>query len=60
VSYFCVSTETRFIIQLKEDPELNEAEKLLEAEFWHAKSLELSISLLPSDCPLLSHILVSY
>jgi hypothetical protein len=35
-------------------------EKGKESEFWHAKSLELACSFLPSDCPLLSHILLSY
>lgn len=35
-------------------------EKGKESEFWHAKSLELACTFLPSDCPLLSHILLSY
>ena len=64
VAYFCISTEIRFIITLKEeiksgkpfDPEV----KQRESEFWHAKSLELACSFLPSDCPLLNHVLLSY
>ena len=31
-----------------------------EAEFWHTKSLEIVCKFLPSDCPLVNHILVSY
>lgn len=64
VSYFCISTEIRFIIQLKE--EIEKAEdfdvkfKTKESEFWHTKSLEIACKFLPSDCPLLNHVLVSY
>ena len=64
VSYFCISTEIRFILTLKEEikggkpfePEV----KTKESEHWHAKSLELACSFLPSDCPLLNHVLLSY
>ena len=31
-----------------------------EAEFWHTRSLSIVCSLLPSDCPLVNHILVSF
>ena len=31
-----------------------------ESEFWHTISLEVACSFLPSDCPLLNHILLSY
>mmetsp|Transcript_351 Transcript_351/g.386 ORF Transcript_351/g.386 Transcript_351/m.386 type:complete len:122 (+) Transcript_351:170-535(+) len=65
VAYFCISTELRFIIQLKE--EINKfpkgfdiPTKTKESEYWHAKSLELACSFLPSDCPLLNHVLLSY
>ena len=27
---------------------------------WHTKSLEIACSFLPSDCPLLNHVLLSY
>lgn len=60
VAYFCISTEIRFIIQLKEDPEYDEKVKGEESEFWHAKSLEIACTFLPSDCPLLNHIHMSY
>ena len=60
VSYFCVSTEIRFILQLKEDPTYQPDEKAKESEFWHAKALEIVCTFFPSDCPLLNHILHSY
>jgi hypothetical protein len=34
--------------------------KELESEYWHAKALEISCTFLPSECPLLNHILLSY
>jgi|TARA_B110001450_G_scaffold238776_1_gene246070 hypothetical protein len=64
VGYFCASTEIRFIIQLKD--EINKFEsfkidqKTKESELWHTVSLEIACSFLPSDCPLLNHILLSY
>lgn len=60
VTYFWISTEIRFIIQLKEDIDYDEGEKGAESEFWHAKSLEIACTFLPSDWPLLNHILLSY
>ncbi|TNV86847.1 hypothetical protein FGO68_gene1369 [Halteria grandinella] len=30
------------------------------SEFWHAKALDVAISFLPSECPLVTHILTSY
>lgn len=60
VAYFCISTEIRFIIQLKEDPSYDEKTKSEESEYWHAKSLEIACTFLPSDWPLLNHILLSY
>jgi len=61
VSYFCVSTEMRFIRQNKSEftsPLRRKNE--LESEFWHAKALEIACTFLPSECPLLNHILLSY
>lgn len=59
-----MSTEIRFIIQLKDEiksfPKFDLAQKTAESEFWHSKSLEIAVSFLPSDCPLLNHILLSY
>lgn len=64
VSYFCLSTEIRFLIQLKDEVQLfkefNIEQKQKESEFWHSKSLEVAIRFLPSDCPLLNHVLLSY
>ena len=64
VGYFCASTEIRFIIQLKD--EINKFENFSidkmtqESELWHTMSLDIACSFLPSDCPLLNHILLSY
>lgn len=65
VSYFCISTEIRFIIQLKEEIDkipggFDVAFRTKESEHWHAKSLEIACCFLPSDCPLLNHVLLSY
>lgn len=60
VSYFCYSTEIRFILQMKEDPSWDPTEKQSESEFWHAKALEIACSFLPGDCPLVNHINLSY
>ena len=64
VGYFCVSTEIRFIIQLKEEissfANFDVVRKTEESEYWHTKSLEVACSFLPSDCPLLNHVLLSY
>jgi hypothetical protein len=40
-------------------PEVKE-EREIESEYWHAKSLEVACTFLPSECPLLKHILLSY
>jgi hypothetical protein len=62
VAYFCVSTEMRFILQSREQYLSSPVKKQreLESEYWHAKSLEIAVSFLPSECPLLNHILLSY
>lgn len=64
VGYFCASTEIRFIIQLKDEISKFEnfkiERKTQESELWHTISLEIACSFLPSDCPLLNHILLSY
>ena len=53
VSYFCISTEKRFLAQTG-------AAKPRESEFWHAKSLQIACSYLPSECPLVNHVLTNY
>lgn len=60
MSYFCISTELRFLVQIKDDPAIDPQMKKRESEFWHAKALEIAISFLPSECPLVTHILTSY
>ena len=60
VSYFCVSTELRFIVQMKEDASIDPVAKRKESEYFHGKALEVSCSFLPSECPLVNHILMSY
>jgi hypothetical protein len=30
------------------------------SEMWHAKSLEMSCMFLPTECPLVSHVITSY
>ena len=57
VGYFCVSTEMWFLFQLKE---FDNTEKVLESEYWHTKSLEMVCKFLPSECPLLNHIMIGY
>jgi hypothetical protein len=62
VSYFCVSTELRFIIQSRSGFMKAETkkEKELEQEYWHVKALDIACAFLPSECPLFNHILLSY
>ena len=59
VSYFCVSTELRFLAQQSKDPEEGILKKK-ESEFWHQKALEISCSFFPSESPLVNHIMTSY
>jgi hypothetical protein len=42
VAYFCTSTELRFMMQLKEDPNMDIERNEIESEYWHAKSLEVA------------------
>lgn len=62
VSYFCVSTEMRFLLLSREQYLSSPVKKQreLESEFWHAKALEMACTFLPSECPLLNHVLLSY
>ena len=62
VSYFCVSTEMRFLLLSREQYLSSPVKKTreFESEFWHAKALEVACTFLPSECPLLNHILLSY
>ena len=55
VAYFCVGTELRFLIN-----EENSSNFKKDSEMWHAKALHTSSTFLPSDCPLVSHVMGSY
>lgn len=59
VSYFCMGTEYRFLHQLKEKISEQTFERK-DSEYWHGKAVETAISFLPSESPLVSHILMSY
>ena len=56
VSYFCVGTELRFLSQ-KKGAKVYPKE---EGEKWQAKALHCSGTFLPSECPLVQHIIHSY
>ena len=56
VSYFCIGTELRFLSQ----KESSQNYPKTESEKWHAKALHCSATFLPSECPLVSHIIHSY
>ena len=54
-----MGTEFRFLHQLNETiggVKFNRKD----SEYWHGKAVELAISFLPSESPLVSHILMSY
>lgn len=55
ISYFCISTEKRFTAQSAKEGLCGR-----QAEFWHAKALELACCFLPLESPLVSHIYSSY
>ena len=59
VSYFCMGTEYRFLHQLKEKIQDQYFDRK-DSEYWHGKAVEMAISFLPSESPLVSHILMSY
>ena len=60
VSYFCVSTELRFLVNMRDNPNVDPVQVKAESEYWHGKALEISCSFLPSESPLVSHIHQSY
>ena len=50
VCYFCMSTEMRFLLHSRGKylkPEVKE-EREIESEYWHAKSLEIACTFLPT------------
>ena len=64
VSYFCVGTELRFLNNSGDDKKVSlEADKLKQkqlSEMWHAQALESSARFLPSECPLVAHVITNY
>lgn len=60
VSYFCVSTELRFLVNMRDNPNVDPVQVKAESEYWHGKALEISCTFLPSESPLVSHIHQSY
>ena len=45
---------------MKEEKNQNAVDKRWESDFYHGKSLEIGCTFLPSECPLVNHILMSY
>jgi len=60
VSYFCVSTELRFLVNMRDNPSVDPVQVKAESEYWHGKALEIGCSFFPSESPLVSHIYQSY
>ena len=67
VSYFCVGTELRFLNNSSEEKakgnkSLDRERKLKkeQSEMWHAQALEASARFLPSECPLVAHVITNY
>jgi hypothetical protein len=69
VSYFCVGTELRFMSGNNSGKGTDSANEFktggqiytkADSEMWHAMALETAGTFLPSECPLVSHIIVSY
>ena len=76
VSCFCVGTELRFLAlppgeasgkrgaavikERKEHEKIPKSYTKADSELWHGKALEISSTLLPSECPLVSHVITSY
>ena len=57
VAYFCVGTELRFMSQQGDNMS---TEYKRRSEMWHAQALEASARYLPSDCPLVAHVITNY
>ncbi|CAI2384584.1 unnamed protein product [Moneuplotes crassus] len=63
IAYFCVGTELRFLSQnQKSEGSQNPTEKYTkkESEKWQAKAVESACTFLPSECPLVGHVISSY
>jgi hypothetical protein len=72
IAYFCVGTELRFLSQNKSKSQDKEDKSKLEkeeekekigkkeSEKWQAKAVQTSCTFLPSECPLVGHVIASY
>jgi hypothetical protein len=66
VSYFCVGTELRFLSNQQKntktiyDEGTESKYSVADSEMWHAMALEASSTFLPSECPLVSHVIMSF
>ena len=55
-SYFCIGTELRFLKQMNTEG----FQDSKDSEYWHGKAVELAVNFLPSNAPLVKHIVTSY
>ena len=55
-SYFCLGTELRFLKQMG----LQGFVDSVESQVWHGRALEMAMSFLPGDSPLVKHVIQSY
>ena len=55
-SYFWIATELRFLKHMNTEG----YKDTNDAEFWHGKAVELAVNFLPSNAPLVKHIVTSY
>lgn len=73
ISYFCVGTELRFLSGVNTKAKTDTKEAALkkitndakgysksESEKWQAKAVEMACTFLPTDCPLVGHVIMSY
>lgn len=65
VSYFCVGTELRFLNNTnsaadEKTVQNDKRRKKEQSEMWHAQALEASARFLPSECPLVAHVILNY
>lgn len=65
VSYFCIATEMRFLMQKNVSGSGSTTNSMSnvtkkDSEAFHAKALHISTLFLPSECPLVSHVISSY
>ena len=67
VSYFCIATEMRFLMQKQASTgsgngtttTMSNVSKK-DSEAFHAKALHITSLFLPSECPLVNHVISSY